>query len=383
MVGAMSLTDRFGGTGAEDLKSGLKRTSGSASRTSADVAPRRHHGGMGRRSTSPLRVLLAAALFLLCLPALASADPYLPDAGKVFAGVAAGKDLGDFTARTGKRPAIWQQFIQWGGNYHWAIDWPAQANTRVMLHISTAGAQDKPDTISPGQIARGDGDGWALGLAADLAAVGTPVYVRPFGEMNNCHNGYAAYDCTGRRRDADHSQANLLRAYKRLYLIMHGGQAADINARLGDLNMPPLRTGATELPAVQVAFVWSPMTAGSPQIPALSAKAYWPGGAWVDWVGTSFYSKFPNFKGLEPYYRSFAVGPRKPFMFAEWAIWGGDNPGFARQLFAWTASHTLTRAIIYNQGYNPSGPFRLRFFPAAQQVIRGALNSSRYSGSPG
>ena len=43
------------------------------------------------------------------------------------------------------------------------------------------------------------------------------------GEMNNCNNPYAAYSCSGARRDRDHSAATFKRAWKRVYLIMHGG----------------------------------------------------------------------------------------------------------------------------------------------------------------
>ena len=57
--------------------------------------------------------------------------------------------------------------------------------------------------------------------------------------------------------------------------------------------------------------------------PANSPAAYYPGDRYVDWVGTDFYSKFPNFQGLEAFYGAY---PNKPFAFGEWAIWGGDNP---------------------------------------------------------
>jgi hypothetical protein len=64
----------------------------------------------GRRSLPAV----LAALLLACLPAAAAADPYLPPEGKVWNGLTAGFDTGDFEARAGKHPAIWQHFVAWG-----------------------------------------------------------------------------------------------------------------------------------------------------------------------------------------------------------------------------------------------------------------------------
>jgi hypothetical protein len=144
--------------------------------------------------------------------------------------------------------------------------------------------------------------------------------------------------------------------------------------------MPPLRTKAASLPAAQVAFVWAPQTAGSPQIAALRPAVYWPGGRWVDWVGTSFYSRFPNFTGLASFYRTYAIDHRRPFAFGEWGMWGSDNAGFASRLFSWIRRHRRVRMVQYNQGDNTHGPFRLYRYPRATRAIRHALKSSRFLG---
>ncbi len=162
--------------------------------------------------------------------------------------------------------------------------------------------------------------------------------------------------------------------------ILRGGDVTAIDARLKGMGLPPVRTQEDTLPEPQVAFVWAPMTGGSPMIGALEPEHFWPGGEFVDWVGTSFYSRFPNFGLLEGFYQRFAAGRDKPFAFGEWAMWGGDDPGFARQLFAWVRSHGRVRMVQYNQGDRPDGPFRLRRYPRAAKVIRGALASSRFAG---
>lgn len=327
--------------------------------------------------TRLIPTLLALAA-LACIPASAAAAPYAPPQGKVFNGVTAGFDVDDFQAHAGKHPAIWQHFIAWGGSYQYTLSNSRRANARVMYHLSTSRGQNMPERFSPGAIARGAGDGFLVGLTRDLAALGTPVYMRLMGEMNNCNNPYAAYSCGGGRRDRDHSAGVFKQAWKRVCLIMHGGEVATIDARLRALGLPPLQAGATTLPQPQIAFVWAPMTGGAPNIHALRPAAYWPGRRWVDWVGTSFYSRFPNFTGLERFYRDFAARKRKPFAIAEWAIWGADAPGFANRLFDWIAAHRRVQMVHYNQGAHAGGIFRLSRYPASARVVRARLSNPRY-----
>jgi hypothetical protein len=323
---------------------------------------------------------LLTLLALACLPAGATAAPYLPPKGKVWNGVTAGFDVHDFQARTGKHPAIWQHFIAWGGNYQYTLQNSRNASARLMYHLSTSKGQNMPERFSPGEIARGAGDGFLVALTRDIAGFGAPVYMRLLGEMNNCNNPYAAYDCSGGRRNRDHSAAIFKKAWKRVYLIMHGGDVAAINARLAGLGLPAVQAGAATLPQPQIAFVWAPMTGGAPNIRALRPQAYWPGSKWVDWVGTSFYSRFPNFTGLDRFYKDFAVHKRKPFAIAEWAIWGSDAPAFADRLFGWVARHRLVRMVQYNQGAQAGGIFRLSRYPASARVVRDRLSNPRFLG---
>ena len=331
---------------------------------------------------APRRLLVTAALAVLAtalfaLPA--RAEPYLPPAGTVFAGVASGDDLADFQQRTASHPAVWQQWIQWGKPFGYAFERARGARARLMLHVSTAAGQNMQGSISPGAIARGEGDGYLLALNAAIAAQGAPVYVRLMGEMNNCDLAYSAYNCNGTRRPADWSSARFIQAWRRAALILRGGDAAALNARLAALHLPPVRGAGAALPVPQVAMVWSPMTGGSPMIPALAPQRYWPGGAYVDWIGTSFYSKFPNFRFLEPYYAHFAARYGKPFAFAEWAMWGADDPGFPRSLFGWVRRHPLVRMMVYNQGAPSPGLFRLGRYPRAAAVVRRGLASPRFA----
>jgi hypothetical protein len=249
-----------------------------------------------------------------------------------------------------------------------------------MYHLSTSRGQNMPERFSPGDIARGDGDRWLVGLTGDIAAVGTPAYVRLFGEMNNCNNPYAAYSCNGSRRDGDHAPGTFIKAWKRVHLIMHGGETAAIDRGLARLGLPPVRTAGETIPQPDIAFVWAPMTGGAPNISALRPQVYWPGSRWVDWVGTSFYSRFPNFAGLDRFYRDYAIGKRKPFAIAEWAIWGADAPAFASRLLDWIGGHKQVRMVQYNQGAEAGGIFRLSRYPGSARVLRDRLAHPRYVG---
>jgi hypothetical protein len=157
---------------------------------------------------------------------------------------------------------------------------------------------------------------------------------------------------------------------------VRGGSVADVDRRLRALGMPPVKTGATDLPRPRVAFLWVPQVAGAPDTRANAPRAYWPGGDYVDWVGTDFYSRFPNFTGLERFYREFRG---KPFVFGEWAMWGRDDPAFVNRFMGWAGSHRDVRMLMYNQGNRTDGPFRLHRYPRARSVLRARLADSRFA----
>src|ERR1019366_6338154 len=124
-----------------------------------------------------------------------------------------------------------------------------------------------------------------------------------------------------------------------------------------------------------VSFLWVPQTAGSPDTQANSPGAYYPGDAYVDWVGTDFYSLYPNFSGLQRFYAEY---PRKPFVFGEWALWNGDDPGWVSQLFSFIASHPRVHMALYNQAEREDGPFRLSRYPSSRREIKQLIASPRF-----
>jgi hypothetical protein len=324
-----------------------------------------------------MRRLLTAltAVLLLALAPAAHADPLLPPGGKVFTGVSGSQSVEPFRSQVGNRPAVFGFFTKFGGSNEFTFRAAERTGSRLMLHISTQDGYGTREVVTPLGIARGEGDRYLVGLNRRIAAYGHPTYIRLMAEMNQTNNGYCAFDRSGRSRGPAHSTRAFKQAWRRATLILRGGPVAEIDAKLDALGLPHVRTGAAELPEPQVAMLWVPQTRGTPDIRANMPHAYWPGGKYVDWVGTDFYSRFPNFHWLEDFYRAFKG---KPFAFGEWAMWGGDDPSFVKRLFGWIRSHPRVRMALYNQGGRPDGPFRLKWYPRSAAAIRKALGDRRF-----
>src|SRR6478735_1440236 len=303
-----------------------------------------------------MRRALLAVLLLLVTAAPARAQVFGPPAGKVFTGLTGSNSVEKFSQEVGKRPAVFGFFTYWNAPNEYTFRNAEQAQARLMLHISTAQNYGVKEEISPLGIARGQGDAYLLALNARIAEAGEPVYVRLMAEMNQTNNAYCAFDKDGSSRGASHSTSAFKAAWRRSALILRGGSLETINAELKKLKLPAVNGTDEDLPEPQLSLLWVPQTEGTPNIPANLPSAYWPGDEYVDWLGTDFYSRFPAFAKLDRFYAQY---PRKPFVFGEWAMWGADNPGFVKQLFSWVNAHKRVKMMVYNQGANPTGPFRL------------------------
>jgi hypothetical protein len=354
-------------------------------------------------------VIAIVATLLLALAEPASATPYVALRGKVLVGVTGGRTAGGYARAAGKRPAMFQFFVAWGDRFHYAQRRARQARAGLMVHLSTYNGPGSKERITPRDIALGRGDRYLYALGRGLARYRHPVYLRLCSEMNNAANPYSAFDANGRARGRGHSQYWFRQAWRRVYLAVKGGRVVTINRKLRGLGQPrlrhlPLRSNiraaaiiaraerpsrarhrqvrpVRSLPRPKVAVQWVPMTAGSPNIPRNRPAEYWPGGAYLDWVGTDFYSRFPNFTGLSRFYHTKRYASR-PFAFGEWGMWGRDDPAFMRRFFAWVAAHPRVRMLAYYQGNRTTSPFRLYRYPRAARVMREELRAARYTGRP-
>src|SRR5579863_6567161 len=249
------------------------------------------------------RVTPALMLIMPLAAAGAAADPFAPPSGKVFAGVA-DKPVATYLSAAGKHPPVYEEFVAWGQWLPGITADATAAHARMMIEITTAfGSRN---VITPQGIAGGAGDAWLIGLAKQFYASGNVTYVRLMAEMNNCNNPYAADNCDGSSRGPLYSSAAFKQAWRRVTLIMRGGVVSLIDKRLSALHLPALRTNFKYLATPKVSMVWVPMVGGSPDVPALAPRAYFPGRAYIDWVGTDFYSRYPNWSGLSAFYSAYA-----------------------------------------------------------------------------
>ncbi len=309
-------------------------------------------------------------------PKAVDAASLMPPAGSVYSGESTAS-AASYTAAVGKHPAVFGDFVTWGESIHFAFDTAITDSSRLMLHISTAGV-DGTSVITPAAIAAGDGDAYLLSLSAEIQQYADPVYIRLLPEMNNANNPYSGFNADGSSRGAAYSPATFKQAWRRVVLILRGGRVSAINTALGALGLAPIQgvAASTVIAQSPIAFVWTPETAGTPNVPQQAAAAYYPGNAYVDWVGTDFYGKFPNFAGLDTFYPQY---PGKPFVFAEWALWGSDDPGFVSEFFSWVNAHKRVKMILYND----QGPFALNNYPASTAAIRTALIPPRFLSTTG
>ena len=327
-----------------------------------------------------LRTVLISLALLLAFPAAAVADPFTAPGNKVLWGGQGGYTAGsiaDFEKQSGKHPAVFNYFISWRASQpdmHWLsfrLTDTTRMGSRAMLSVST------DDTgLSPRDLARGGGDGFLVALCRQLGAHTGITYLRPLSEMNNGNNPYSPYDLSGRSRGAAYSTAWFKKAWRRLALIVRGGEVAEIDAKLRALGLPPVRGAGAQLPEPQVALMWVPLSFGNPEIAKNHPKHFWPGGAYVDWVGTTWYSPYRNSGAMNSLY-NYPAWRSKPFAFAEWGVWGADRADFVGQFFRFLKSHPRVRMAVYYQSASLKPEFRLSNHPASRAALRRAVKWPR------
>jgi hypothetical protein len=331
--------------------------------------------------TAGLCLFLAAGVCLLAA-AGARGRPYLPPGGHVFAGLTGGTSIVPFERMVAKHPPVFETYTTWDTRTGWLAGRDSAFRSRLGLHISTSPGYGRPGVVSPRGIARGRSDRFLLALNRNLAHSRRIVYVRLMGEMNGYWNAYAAFSADGAGRGPQNTPREFVAAWRRAVLILRGGSLRRIEVRLRRLGLPAVRLRSRrvrELPRPKVAFLWVPQDAGSPDIQANAPAAFWPGGGYVDWIGTDFYASYPNFALLDRFYAEF---PRKPFVLSEWALYGADSPGFVRDLFGWVRRHHRVRMLNYYQGFVASSRANLAHYPASRRTLRSELRSRRFLAYP-
>jgi hypothetical protein len=276
-----------------------------------------------------LRQILLVALCVLVLAPVAKAELLLGAKGS----------MSRMHSLTGQRSDARLKFIRWGQGQekhdYFAEWWPRMGNVGV-LSFNTLG------------IARGDGDRWLRKLSQEIHAWGRPLIIRPLAEMNGHWNAYSAYNANGTRRNAAHSQANYRRAFRRIYLILHGGERDAINAKLRRYNMPGVRADLAENPAPTLRVLWNPQGFGSPNVAGNRAHVYYPGDAYVDIVRNDLYESASWSAQWSANLALFRRYSNKPFAFGEFGLWGVDHPSFITRMAKFLRSHSRVVLAVYN-----------------------------------
>jgi hypothetical protein len=322
---------------------------------------------------------LAAILLGLAGPANAGAGTLAPRGKKIFFGVSdTGNpaDFGQFSDALNKHPALIESFRSWGSDFPESIERWQTARARPVLHFTTADPKDGHELITPWAIARGYGDDYLIRLNRLFWAKRMPAYLRPLGEPNRCINPYASYDCAGKPRDAAHRPRWYRLAFRRMFVILHGGgKRRQIDRRLAKAGVPPLRSDVGGLPRAPIAVIWGTLPAGSPTTPRNRPRHFYPGNDYVDWVGTDLYSDNQNWKALAGLYRRY---PGKPFALPEFGVSGGDDPAFMRRLTTWVLRHRRCKLLVYYQDFGSASSYRLQNYPASLNVLRDALHHKAF-----
>ncbi len=245
-------------------------------------------------------------------------------------------DASRFTQLTGQRSTVLHSFIGWH-QPETISKLIAKLQPRPMLAIKTGG-------ISPASIAQGRGDAFLLELNRAIAEYGSLVYVRPMPEMNGHWNEYCAFNKDGSSRGPQFSTAAFKKAFARTAIIARGGPAGKVNAALRKLKLPGV--GNIELARTNARIVWNPQGYGSPDIPANSAQAYFPGDAYVDVVANDLYLQATG-AAWDAHEKLYRAHPRKPFAIAEWGLWGIDDPTFVEKMATFVKTHPRTEFLAY------------------------------------
>lgn len=330
------------------------------------------------------RVALAAAgLAALALGATALAAPILGLTGSAVR----------FQAQVGQDTVVRQAFLGWGQGQSYGSSFGVLLQTLgpvPMLHLSTQGPGGKTAAVTPGSIATGAGDGYLAALNAAISRWGKGIYVRPMAEMNNSGNPWSGFLSSGASRGSAYAPAQYRRAFGRIAVLLHGGTAAQVAARLRALGEPGYRgPELAENPFPRLRIVWSPLAGGSPRSGSNAASAYYPGNSYVDVVGGDIYKEAgssPPWDALDAL-RAFAVAHGKPFAVPEWGLFGVDDAGFVTDMCAFLKRHPVETEEFYES--KPGSIFDLAPKPASRKAyadcivpLAGALPSWA-TGGPG
>jgi hypothetical protein len=308
-----------------------------------------------------VRGVLAAAVAALVLAPVAAGRPFLGVYG----------NGAHFTSLTGQRTSTSHMYLGWGQGQTWGSTFDRifpKLGTAPLVSITTFRWPSKRSVLTPLQIARGAGDSYLIALNAAIARAGRLVfYVRPLGEMTGWWNPWCAYTRDGRFKGASYSTAAYRKAFARMYLLLHGGTAEDLNPRLARLGLPGVKSDLAVNPFPALRVIWGAQANGDPQVPGNAPARYYPGDAYVDVVGDDPYDLGSvDWPAIE---RLYNAHPRRGFAFPEWGMQGLDDPGFVAHMASFVKTHRRVELLSFFNGKS-GGVYDLASKPRARAAYR-------------
>jgi hypothetical protein len=287
---------------------------------------------------------------------------------KIYLGITG--NLPRFKDLTGQNSAVHQAFLGWGQGQSYGSpfkDLLTMFDPIPMFHLGTAAGPSRREAITPAAIAAGRGDSYLFALNAAIGEFGKLVYVRPMAEMNNPINLYS-YE---RKHDAAHSPPAYQSAFCRIFIILHGGPKAQVNARLRAQGLPPVDRDLVVNPyPSRLRVIWNPL-AGIEHGPN-PASRYYPGDGCTDMIGNDMFSSSPGGGSFEENQALYDAHPRKPYSLPEWGLQGGDDPLFIQRICDFVKSHRRTQMAAYYES-RPGSIYDLGDKPKSKAVYSACL----------
>ena len=310
--------------------------------------------------------VVATVFCALAFASVAQAKPLLGIAG----------DLPRFQVLTGQVSTVHQAFLAWGQGLSFGSPFVSLFGTLTpipMIHLNTGKGTSRKEAITPAQIAAGAGDGYLVALNQAIAQWGKAIYIRPMAEMNNYINVWSGFRKDGSAK-AGHSPADYRRAFARIYLIVHGGSAATISAKLKALGMPGISHDLTVNPFPRVRVVWSPLAGGNPKIPANAPQNYYPGKAYVDVDGGDIFDErltdTAPWNALEDLYKA-SIAHGRPFSVPEWGLYVDDDV-FIKHMCTFLQTHRRTEEAGFFAS-KPGSPLDIDPKPKSKKMYRACI----------
>jgi hypothetical protein len=287
----------------------------------------------------PARIAFAV-LVIACLQASASAAPQARVSTGVYGNVARFDRLTGQQTQSGLAFIGWDQGRTWGKPYSYFLDTLGE-RPHIELKTGRAGGHA---VITPRGIALGQGDAHLAGLSKAISDSQKPVLMRPLGEPNNSANPYCA--CRG---GSSNSTKWYRRAFQRVYILMHGGTAASMSAKLRALKMPGVAGDLPVNPYPQMTVIWNPLAVGEPDVGGNHYRDYFPGSRFFDAYGNDYYDFGTySFVRTTELYKAY---PSKPYVVPEWGL-DRDDPGYVRAFAGFVRSHRRVKFIGFYNGRN-------------------------------